>query len=277
MEPRLQRRVQRYGWDKAAGSYEQSWHRQLALAQERLLEVAKPRAGERVLDVACGTGLVTFPVADLVSADGAVVGTDLSDEMVDACRQAAATRGCGNATFQRMGAEELQLEDDSFELALCSLGLMYVPEPVQALREMHRVLKPVGRMAVLVWGQRSKCGWAEIFPIVDARVKSEVCPLFFQLGGEGVLEHALTAAGFSDIRGERLSSTLAYSNGEEACLAAFAGGPVALAYDRFDEKTRGETHAEYLASIAAFKRGAGYEIPAEFVLAWGEKPILRPP
>ncbi len=51
---------------------------------------------------------------------------------------------------------------------------------------------------------------------------------------------------------------------------------MALAYDRFDDKTREETHADYLASIAAFKRGAGYEIPAEFALASVEKPILRP-
>ncbi len=273
MEARLQRRVQRYGWDKAAGFYEQYWHRQLALAQERLLEVAKPRAGEYVLDVACGTGLVTFRVADFVSANGAVVGTDLSDEMVDACSRAAAARGCGNATFQRMGAEELQLEDHSFDLALCSLGLMYVPEPVQALREMHRVLKPGARMAVLVWGLRGNCGWAEIFPIVDARVKSEVCPLFFQLGGEGVLEQALTTAGFTDIRCERLSSTLAYANGEEACLAAFAGGPVALAYKRFDESTREKVHTEYLESIAAYRRGTAYEIPGEFVIATGIKAV----
>ncbi len=273
MEARLQRRVQRYGWDKAAGFYEQYWHRQLAPAQERLLELTSPGAGEHVLDVACGTGLVTFPVAALVGARGSVVGTDLSGEMVAACRRAAPPRGCGNVTFERMGAEEQQLESGTFDLGLCSLGLMYVPEPLQALREIHRVLKPGGRIAVLVWGRRGSCGWAEIFPIVDARVKSEVCPLFFQLGGEGVLEQALTAAGFSDIRCERLSSTLAFANGEEACQAAFAGGPVALAYKRFDESTREEVHTEYLASIAAYRRGGAYEIPGEFVIATAIKAV----
>lgn len=272
MEARFQRRVQRYGWDKAADRYEQAWQAQLAEAQQRLLELAAAQPGERVLDIACGTGLITFPIAKQVGADGAVLGTDISDEMVNGCREAALRRGCGNATFQRMGAEELQLEDATFDLALCSLGLMYVPEPAEALREMQRVLKPDGRMALLVWGQRGKCGWAEIFPIVDARVKSEVCPLFFQFGGEGVLDQILAAAGFSGIQCERLSCTLNFADGEDACSAAFAGGPVALAYDRFDEPTRMEAEGDYLASIEPFRQGQGFDIPAEFVLATAAKP-----
>ena len=59
MDPRFQRRVRRYGWDKASASYEQYWHRQLAPAQKRLLEMAELAPGDRVLDIACGTGLVT--------------------------------------------------------------------------------------------------------------------------------------------------------------------------------------------------------------------------
>ena len=61
MEARFQRRVQRYGWDKAADCYEQAWQAQLAEAQERLMDLAAAQPGERVLDIACGTGLVTFP------------------------------------------------------------------------------------------------------------------------------------------------------------------------------------------------------------------------
>lgn len=272
MEPKLQRRVQRYGWDKAAGIYENSWQRQLAGVQGKLLEMAGPRPGERVLDVACGTGLVTFPLAERVGADGEVVGTDISEEMIETAQGKAREIDCPNVVFQRMGAEELSFEPGYFHLALCSLGLMYVPHPGKSLEEMHHVLKPGGRVAILVWGQRKNCGWAEIFPIVDARVKSEVCPLFFLLGGEGVLENQMEAAGFTGLRSERLTGSIAFDNDEDACEAVFQGGPVALAYDRFDDRTRGETHAEFLASISAYKNGAGYQIPAEFVIVTGSKP-----
>lgn len=267
MEPRLQRRVQRYGWDKAVGSYECSWQRRLAPAQARLLERAAARPGERVLDVACGTGLVSFPLAEAVSPAGHVLGTDLSQAMVEAARERAAAQAVAQASFECMGAEALALADGSFDLAVCSLGLMYVPDTLAALRELHRVLRPGGRAALLVWGARARCGWAEVFPIVDARVASEVCPLFFRLGGEGVLAGELAQAGFAEPAVERMRTTLPFADDEDVRVAFMEGGPVALAYDRFDGPTRRAVDADYLASVAPYRNGRGYAIPAEFVLA----------
>jgi ubiquinone/menaquinone biosynthesis C-methylase UbiE len=269
VEPRLQRRVQRYGWDRASDVYASAWQRQLAPAQERLLARAAARPGERVLDVACGTGLVTLPLAEQVGDAGSVLGTDLSEKMVEATRRHAAAAGLLRVRAEHMGAEALGVEAGAFDLAVCSLGLMYVPEPGVALREMWRALRPGGRVALLVWGRRAQCGWAEIFSIVDARVKSEVCPLFFQLGGEGVLERELAGAGFRAIHVERLACRLRFSGDEDVCAAMFAGGPVALAYARFDAPTRLAAQADFLASIAGHRSGSGYEIPAEFVLATG--------
>lgn len=267
MEPRLQRRVQRYGWDRAAANYEQGWHAQLAPAHALMLEAAALRPGERVLDVACGTGLVTLRAAEAVGAGGAVVGTDLSGEMVAAAEAAVARQGLAQVRIERADAEELPFADGSFDVALCGLGLMYVPDPVQALREMRRVLRPGGRAAVAVWGARQACGWAEIFPITDARVASDVCPMFFHLGTRDTLAHAVAAAGFAEARVRRLRTTLDYASAEQALAAAFRGGPVALAYGRFDAATRAAVHAEYLHSIAGFAIGDGYRIPGEFVVA----------
>jgi hypothetical protein len=111
-----------------------------------------------------------------------------------------------------------------------------------------------------------------IFPIVDARVTSEVCPLFFGLGAEGMLERELTGAGFGTVHVERLAYGLRFAGDDEVCAAVFAGGPVALAYGRFDAPTRRAAEAESLGSIAAFRSGSGYDIPAEFVLARGVRP-----
>lgn len=138
---------------------------------------------------------------------------------------------------------------------------------------MLRLLKPGGRMAVAVWGARNRCGWAEIFPIVDRRVESEVCPLFFQLGTGDTLRYTLEAAGCANVAVERVTTTLEYESADDALGAAFAGGPVALAYSRFDEPVREAAHAEYRDSIESCRRPGGrYEIPGEFVVAAARKP-----
>ncbi|MDX1389931.1 MAG: methyltransferase domain-containing protein [Acidobacteriota bacterium] len=270
MDPRLQRRVQRYGWDKAVRRYEDSWKTQLEPAQDLMLEMAKLEPGERVLDVACGTGLVTRRVANAVGPDGEVIGTDISDEMVKTAREASP--GLSNLGYERGEAEKIGFDDASFDAVLCGLGMMYVPSPPGALAEFHRVLRPGGRSAIAVWGARTNCGWAEIFPIVDARVHSEVCPAFFQLGTGDTLKIVMESAGFGGVEVERLRTTLHYSTQDDAILAAFVGGPVALAYSRFDDRTRTEAHTAYLDSIGPFRKDDGrYEIPGEFVVARGVK------
>lgn len=267
MDPQFQRRVQRYGWDLAVPSYETGWRAQLEPAQTLMLEMLALQPGERALDVACGTGLVSLRMAEAVGPQGAVVGTDISGRMVEAASEIAAARGFANLCFERADAEELPFADASFDAAACALGLMYVPDPIKALAEMCRTLKPGGRAAAAVWGARANCGWAEIFPITAARVTSEVCPLFFQLGNADALADAFRFAGFEQVESHRLDVVLRYDSAADAIGAAFAGGPVAMAYSRFDPPTRDEAHEEYLASIAAYRRGDAYEIPGEYVVA----------
>ena len=160
MDPRLQRRVQRYGWDKAADHYEAGWAEQLRPAQGLMLEFAGIQPGAHVLDIACGTGLVSFPVVEIIGTDGKLVGSDISDRMVEICEERAWESGIKNATFIQMDAEDLDIPDESFDTVLCGLGLMYVPFPVTAVQEMHRVLKEGGVASAAVWGKRSSCGWA---------------------------------------------------------------------------------------------------------------------
>jgi ubiquinone/menaquinone biosynthesis C-methylase UbiE len=213
MDARLQKRVQRYGWDKAAAHYERSWQAQLEPAQSALLDMAGLRPGNRVLDVACGTGLVTFRATAAVAPGGEVLGTDISEEMVTTASESARLQGTANCRFQRMDAEDLALEGGTFDVALCALGLMYALNPERAVAEMHRVVKPGGRAVAAVWGERRNCGWADIFPIVDARVQSEVCPMFFRTGTGDCLARVYAAAGFSGIRTRRIQTTLHAGHG----------------------------------------------------------------
>jgi ubiquinone/menaquinone biosynthesis C-methylase UbiE len=256
MDARLQRRVQRYGWNLASNDYDSLWQEQLAPARNGMLALAALVPGERVLDLAGGN----------------VLGTDISGQMIQVARQRAAGQQVSNATFKRMDAETLDLPDATFDVVLCSLGLMYVPDPQHAVREWLRVLKPGGRVAIAVWGKRVNCGWSPVFPIVEAEVESDVCPLFFSLGEPDALAQLCEDAGFRAVRQRRIATILSYDDAEAPCDAAFVGGPVALAWSRFDPEVRAYARERYKHAIEPWRRNQSYRIPGEFVVVAGIAP-----
>ena len=271
MEPKLHRRVQRYGWDRAVEDYDRYFVPVLRHCSERCVELIDLKPGERVLDVATGPGVAAFMAADKVGPDGVVVATDIAEKMVDAAREEAGRRGVSNMEFERVDAEDLSYPDESFDAVLCVLGLMFTADPQRAIDQIYRVLRPGGRAAVCVWGRRERCGWSPIFPIVESRVESDVCPLFFQLGFEGALTRAFTQAGFVGVSEERLSRTLDFPAAPEMLAAVFKGGAVALAYTRFSDETREEVHREFLENVEPYRRDGGYSLPGEFVFALARK------
>jgi ubiquinone/menaquinone biosynthesis C-methylase UbiE len=114
---------------------------------ERLLDLTEPGAGDRVLDVACGTGVVALRAA--ARADlGRVVGCDLNDAMLDVAR--SESEG-GAIEWRTADAIALPFPDASFDVVYCQQGLQYVSDPVAGLREMARVLAPGGRLGLAVW------------------------------------------------------------------------------------------------------------------------------
>jgi ubiquinone/menaquinone biosynthesis C-methylase UbiE len=270
VDSKLQIRIQRYGWDLACEDYECLWQQQLTAAHSALLAAVSLVEAERVLDVACGTGLLTFEAARLVGPAGRVAGVDLSGKMIDGARRMAGT----TVNFQRMDAQKLDFPGESVDAVLCGLGLMYVPDPLAAVTEMLRVLRPGGRVALAVWGRRSQCGWAPVFEIVESEVSTDVCPLFFHLGCDNQLAGLCEQAGFEVFHQRRLNSTLVYADAQAACDAAFVGGPVALAWSRFDESTRLRARERYLSAIERWRHQTGYRMPGEFVIVAARKPML---
>src|SRR3990172_2445746 len=132
MEAKLHRRVQRYGWDKAVEDYDRCFVPLLRHCSERCIELMALKPGERVLDVATGTGVAALMAAERVGPQGLVVATDIAQRMVDATRAEAERRGVTNMDFQRADAEEMDLPDGSFDAATCVLGLMYPADPQHA-------------------------------------------------------------------------------------------------------------------------------------------------
>ena len=114
-----------------------------------LLRHAAPQSGERVLDVACGTGIVARQAAPLVGADGQVVALDMNPAMLGVARALAAPSGA-TITWQEGNALALPFPENAFDLVLCQHGLQFVPDRAVAVREMRRVLAPKGRALVIV-------------------------------------------------------------------------------------------------------------------------------
>jgi SAM-dependent methyltransferase len=133
-----------------------------------LLKHATPQPGERVLDVACGTGIVARQVAPLVGSGGSVTGLDLRPGMLAVARSRPAPAGA-TIKWQEGDASELPASDGAFDLVLSQQGLQFFPDRLAALREMRRVLAPGGRVALSVWQGLHRQGLFESLIRSEAR------------------------------------------------------------------------------------------------------------
>ena len=118
-----------------------------------VVELAHPRPSERVVDVACGTGIVARIAAARVGPTGVVVGVDLNPGMLNVARSVMLTdsRSAAPIQWQEASADKLPFPGESFDIVYCQLGLQFFADRPGALREMRRVLGPEGRLALMVW------------------------------------------------------------------------------------------------------------------------------
>jgi tRNA-Thr(GGU) m(6)t(6)A37 methyltransferase TsaA len=185
---------ERTGWERAAARYEECWT-DTALFVEPLLDAAAVRAGSRLLDLACGPGLVS----EAAAARGAEpVGVDVAAAMVERAR-----RRCPGLTFVEGDAQRLPFADASFDAVTMNFGILHLSEPEAALAEARRVLVPGGRFAFTAWIDEGNVA-AEI---VDAAIAEHAVPVdvpdgpgFYAFGDPGAARAALAAAGFEAVR-----------------------------------------------------------------------------
>jgi ubiquinone/menaquinone biosynthesis C-methylase UbiE len=168
-----------------------------------LLAVATLRPGERVLDVACGTGLVARAAAPRVGSNGQVVGLDINPGMLAMGRRASATAGV-SIEWLNGNAISLPLSDAAFDVVLCQQGLQFFPDRPATLREMNRVLVGGGRLALSVWRSiEHNPGQVALAEGLLRHVGSEAAARVheaFSLGDDKELRTLMAAAGFVDAK-----------------------------------------------------------------------------
>jgi ubiquinone/menaquinone biosynthesis C-methylase UbiE len=196
---------------------------------ENLLRRAAPQPGKRVLDVACGTGIVARLAAPRVGSTGTVVGVDPMPMMLAVAR--ATAPGDGAAIEWREGrAEELPVDDASFDLAYCQQGLQFFEDRGSGLREMRRALVPGGRVAISVWrGIEHHPIYADLDEVIVRHFGVRaLARSIFSLGDGNALRKLLAEAGYHDVAVEPASLETRFPNPSAFALTAMLAAATAL-------------------------------------------------
>ena len=229
-----------------------------------LMKRAELRAGDRVLDIASGTGVVARHAAERVGDDGKVAGVDLNEGMLEVARAQSSKSGV-NVEWRQGDAGSLPFDDATFDVALCQQGLQFFPDKEGALKEMHRVLAPGGRSVVSV--VRS----LEHNPLMNSQVGALTRHLgaeaagairaICSLGDANELRRLHTAAGLQEIDIQVVSLTITHPDAYEFMFGLMTSTPVADAIAALDESAQKSLMTDVVEGFGSYFDGKGLAFP----------------
>jgi ubiquinone/menaquinone biosynthesis C-methylase UbiE len=227
-----------------------------------LVEAAGVQPGDRALDVACGTGVVTRLLAERVGPTGTVVGLDLTPAMLALARRAAPQP---NIEWVGGSAVRMALPDATFDQVLCEQGRQFFPDKPAALREMRRVLMPGGRLALSCWcAVEHLPGYLALEQALARRIGPEQAALPpCSLGDADTLRSLVTSAGFRAVR-LRIDAKMSRFQSVEHMVRAIAGGATSMRgmLAAPGEGVLDTIVAEVSAATRAYVDDDGWAVPA---------------
>lgn len=248
---------------------------------EALVELAQPRAGMNVLDLASGFGEPAITLASRIAPSGHVTATDLSAELLEVAAERARQRGVTNFVTQQADAQSLPFSEDTFDLATCRFGVMFFPDTERALGELRRVLKPGARACFVAWGSPDQPYFSTSIGIVHRHIGgpliAEDGPNPFRFSSPSSLSEALKSSGFVDAQEEtRIVPWTWPGPAEEAWEQQQAvATPFFPLLKRVPAEKWPEINAEIHAAIRNYEAADGIRFGATIVLAAGRKPSDR--
>ncbi len=219
----------------------------------RLVDAAHPARGERILDIACGTGIAARLAAETVGHDGIVAGLDANPGMLEVARTVSSDR----FEWHLAPADDMPLPGAAFDLALCSIGLQFFPDKDRALRETRRVLAPGGRAVWCTPGPTPP-----LFVAIDEALTNHIGPgasmfvhAVFSLHDADEAQTLMDTAGFSRVSVETTVVPLRVAPPADFFWQYVQSTPLAAAAAELDEQQRAAMEAEVVERCAPFVDG----------------------
>jgi ubiquinone/menaquinone biosynthesis C-methylase UbiE len=267
---------QQSAWNDYGGSGPETYERYMVPSvfgpwAVDLVKLAAPIPGERVLDVACGTGIVARLAAKHVGPMGKVIGLDLNAGMLTVAR--STTAGTENIEWREGNATALPLSDKTFDLVLCQQGLQFFPDRLASSKEMHRVLAPGGRLALSVWSSISNCpGFLSLAEALERHIGSEAATFMrspFSLTNESELRSLVEGAGFHSVKIHPANKRLIFPSPEEFVKRYVAASPLASMVARAESRSQQALLENMNKALQSYVNPDGLAFPIEthFVLA----------
>jgi ubiquinone/menaquinone biosynthesis C-methylase UbiE len=231
-----------------------------------LVDVAAVQAGERVLDMACGTGVVARQAAVITGTTGQVVGLDVNTGMLNMAR-AMCLSPEAVITWEEADAASLPFPKACFDVVLCQQGLQYFSDRKGALREMVRVLTPSGRLALSVWRPLDRLPFfVALVNALEHHLGADVAaPLHaaFTISDANELRSLIRGAGFNDVHLRLTIKTIRYHTLEDFLPGYFAASPMANAVAIMDDTDRTVMFHDITTALQPYVDDDGLAAPME--------------
>jgi ubiquinone/menaquinone biosynthesis C-methylase UbiE len=229
-----------------------------------LIERADLQRGERVLDIACGTGVVTRLAAQQVGAEGQVTGLDLNPGMLAVARSLSPVSGA-SITWVESSAVAMDVPDAAFDVVVCQQGLQFFPDQPAALREIRRVLVPGGRVILSVWKGPSAYSIA-VSEAIEKHVDAETATRFHAskvVPSAEALHRLLVDAGFLDVNVHPVAMTIHAPPIEEHVPLHLSATPIAAVVAALNEETRTALVRDAAIALQPYVDGDGVALSEE--------------
>lgn len=281
MEKQLEeiREQQKASWDKFSPGWKK-WDKLmmdfLKPVGDEIIRSINPKDTDFVLDIAGGTGEPGFTIASKLKG-GKVMITDLSEKMLEIAKEYAKERGINNIETRACDVSELPFADNTFDAISCRFGFMFFPDMLLAAKEMVRVLKPGGRIAVAVWNGPEKNFWvtavgSTINRNMQLSPPSPEAPGMFRCAKEGLLQGLFQQAGFKNTSEKEVAGKLNSKTADVYWnMMTEVAAPFVAALSQADDAMKEKIKSEVYQALAEKYPDGNVTIDSSALVIYGEK------